>query len=86
MRTVPYDMYVTHMRVRVPPVDDWVRVDRCRFDPHNASLETRLMFNDLTISGRVNLFNDDSLQKEPVNPRPEDSCNMILRLRRAGIG
>ncbi|KAK5642139.1 hypothetical protein RI129_008306 [Pyrocoelia pectoralis] len=86
MRSAPYDMYVTEMRVRIPSTVSWVRVDKCRFDPRNASLETRLLFNDLTISGKVNLFNDGELQREPVNPSPEDSCNMILRLRRAGIG
>ncbi|KAF5269976.1 hypothetical protein FQR65_LT05775 [Abscondita terminalis] len=86
MRYAPYDMYVTEMRVRVPSTTSWVRVDRCRFEPRNSSLETRLLFNDLTISGRVNLFNEGELQREPVNPNPEDSCNMILRLRRAGIG
>ncbi|KAK4876572.1 hypothetical protein RN001_009078 [Aquatica leii] len=86
MRNAPYDMYVTEMRVRVPSKTSWVRVDRCRFEPRNSSLETRLLFNDLTISGRVNLFNEGELKREPVNPSPEDSCNMILRLRRAGIG
>ncbi|KAJ8947169.1 hypothetical protein NQ314_008670 [Rhamnusium bicolor] len=77
LRSAPYDMYVTDMRVRV---------DKCRYNPRNSSLETRLLFNDLTISGKVNLFNDAELQREPINPSPEDSCNMILRLRKAGIG
>lgn len=86
LRSAPYDMYVTEMRVRVPSASSWVRVDKCRFDPRNSTLETRLLFNDLTISGKVNLFNDGELQRAPVNPNPDDSCNMILRLRRAGIG
>ncbi|VEN40971.1 unnamed protein product [Callosobruchus maculatus] len=47
-----------------------VRVDKCRFDPRNTSLETRLLFNDLTISGRVNLFNELELQREPLDPFP----------------
>lgn len=63
-----------------------VRVDKCRYNPRNSSLDTRLLFSDLTISGRVNLFNDLDLQREPVTPNPEESCSMILRLRKAGIG
>ncbi|XP_018574284.1 uncharacterized protein LOC108913246 [Anoplophora glabripennis] len=86
LRSAPYDMYVTDMRVRLPPSNSWVRVDKCRFNPRNSSLETRLLFSDLTISGRVNLFNELDLQREPVTPNPEESCNMILRLRKAGIG
>lgn len=86
LRSAPYDMYVTDMRVRLPPSNRWVRIDRCRYNPSNNSLDTRLLFNDLTISGRVNLFNEAELQKEPLQPNPEDACNMILRIRRAGIG
>ncbi|XP_065160259.1 uncharacterized protein [Atheta coriaria] len=86
LRSVPYDMYVTDMRVRLPSSNSWVRVDNCRYNPRNNSLETRLLFNDLTISGKVALFNEAELQREPVHPDPEDACNMILRLRRAGIG
>ncbi|KAJ3662638.1 hypothetical protein Zmor_006977 [Zophobas morio] len=86
LRSAPYDMYVTDMRVRLPTSNSWVRVDRCRFNPRNSTLETRLLFNDLTISGKVNLFNGDMLQRAPIDPNPEDSCSMILRLRRAGIG
>ncbi|KAL1517885.1 hypothetical protein ABEB36_001591 [Hypothenemus hampei] len=86
LRSAPLDMYVTDMRVRLPPTKSWVRVDRCTFNPINHSLETKLLFNDLTISGRVNLFNDGQLQREPLSPNPQESCNMILRLRKAGIG
>ncbi|XP_050308865.1 uncharacterized protein LOC126745176 [Anthonomus grandis grandis] len=86
LRSAPLDMYVTDMRVRLPPSKSWVRVDKCAFNPINHSLETRLLFNDLTISGRVNLFNDGDLEREPISPNPEESCNMILRLRKAGIG
>ncbi|ERL86835.1 hypothetical protein D910_04238 [Dendroctonus ponderosae] len=86
LRSAPLDMYVTDMRVRLPSSQSWIRVDTCSFDPINHSLETRLLFNDLTISGRVNLFNDGQLQREPLSPNPEESCNMILRLRKAGIG
>uniref|UniRef100_A0A6P7GM13 Uncharacterized protein LOC114339779 n=1 Tax=Diabrotica virgifera virgifera TaxID=50390 RepID=A0A6P7GM13_DIAVI len=86
LRTAPLDMYVTNMKIKLPPSGGWVRVERCRFNPRNSSLETRLLFNDLTIMGKVNLFNEDELQREPIAPLPEDSCNMILRLRKAGIG
>lgn len=86
MRTVPYDMYVTEMRVRLPSANSWVRVDRCYYDPRNSSLHTRLLFNDLTISGKVNMFGEGDLQREPLGAVPESGCNMILRLRRAGIG
>ncbi|CAG9831518.1 unnamed protein product [Diabrotica balteata] len=86
LRTAPLDMYVTNMKIKLPPSGGWVRVERCRFNPRNSSLETRLLFNDLTIMGKVNLFNEGELQREPIAPLPEDSCNMILRLRKAGIG
>lgn len=85
LRTVPYDMYVTDMKVR-PHSNRWVRVDRCRFNPRNASLDTRLLFNELTISGKVNLFSEAQIQREPIQSDNQDACNMILRLRRAGIG
>nr|XP_022903090.1 uncharacterized protein LOC111415576 isoform X2 [Onthophagus taurus] len=87
LRSIPYEMYVTDMRVRLPSSTSWVRVDRCFFDPVNTSLDTRLLFSDLSIIGKVNLFGDgELLEKEPDQPDSEGSCNMILRLRRAGIG
>lgn len=85
LRSIPYDMYVTDMRVRLPPASSWVRVDRCQFDPRNKTLETRLLFNDLTISGNVNLFKEHDLKREPYH-YPKETCGMILRLRKAGIG
>ncbi|CAH0547989.1 unnamed protein product [Brassicogethes aeneus] len=85
LRNAPYDMYVTNMRVRLPSSNSWVRVDRCRYNPRNSSLETRLLFNDLTISGKVNLFDEDEVQRSPLEANPDDACNMILRLRKAGI-
>lgn len=51
----------------------WVQVDKCHFNANNRTLDTRLLFPDLTISGKVILH--------PAGGR----CNMILRLRRAGI-
>lgn len=129
MRSAPVNMYVTRMRVRLPQNQNWVRIERCYFDPRNVSLETRLLFSDLTISGSVNLHEgNDDLDKSNnlregserydrdtfydnrdfqgrIRYRTDDSedddrlrsrddyyersrrdCNMILRLRKAGIG
>ncbi|XP_011561574.3 uncharacterized protein LOC105391732 [Plutella xylostella] len=107
MRSAPVDMYVTRMRVRLPQNSNWVRVQKCYFDPRNISLDTMLMFNDLTISGNVDLFDASELDRgappnrlrRNYNPPPYDhdyprdyprnrgsGCNMILRLRKAGIG
>lgn len=110
MRTAPVNMYVTRMRVRLPQNSNWVRVEKCYFDPRNVSLDTMLLFHDLTISGNVDLYtsNADDLDRtipesrrlrrhyaesRSYDPYPEDTyrhrgkgCNMILRLRKAGIG
>lgn len=105
MRTAPVDMYVTRMRVRLPQNSNWVRVEKCYFDPRNVSLDTMLLFHDLTISGNVDLYDSNELGRENslnnrqrrnfVEPNRYDSpytrhrgngCNMILRLRKAGIG
>lgn len=110
MRTAPVDMYVTRMRVRLPQNSNWVRVEKCYFDPRNVSLDTMLLFHDLTISGNVDLFDANELNRDIppsrrlrrhyADARPYDGpyddrylrhrggngCNMILRLRKAGIG
>lgn len=108
MRTAPVDMYVTRMRVRLPQNSNWVRVEKCYFDPRNVSLDTMLLFHDLTISGNVDLYDANDLDRtippsrrlrrhyaesRSYDPYLEDSyryrgngCNMILRLRKAGIG
>lgn len=107
MRTVPVDMYVTRMRVRLPQNSNWVRVEKCYFDPRNVSLDTMLLFHDLTISGNVDLYDANDLdgtipssrrlRRHFVDTRSLDDpyldsrhrangCNMILRLRKAGIG
>ncbi|RVE50616.1 hypothetical protein evm_004740 [Chilo suppressalis] len=109
MRSAPVDMIVTRMRVRLPQNSNWVRVEKCYFDPRNVSLDTMLLFNDLTISGNVDLYDANELDRgAPPNgrlrrdyvPRPYEGpypaeaqyrnrgngCNMILRLRKAGIG
>ncbi|CAD6994061.1 unnamed protein product [Ceratitis capitata] len=67
---------VEDLRVRLPSKTTsarWVEVDKCRFSTQNSTLDTRLIFPDLTISGKVVL--------QPTGGR----CHMILRLRRAGI-
>ncbi|XP_052863660.1 uncharacterized protein LOC128270298 [Anopheles cruzii] len=64
---------VANLRVRIPQNHQWVVVDRCQFIEHNRTLDTKLEFPDLQISGRVIMH--------PSGGR----CDMILRLRRAGI-
>lgn len=67
---------VEDLRVRLPSKSTsarWVEVDKCRFSTQNSTLDTRLIFPDLTISGKVVL--------QPTGGK----CHMILRLRRAGI-
>ncbi|XP_052890831.1 uncharacterized protein LOC128299036 [Anopheles moucheti] len=64
---------VANLRVRIPQNHHWVVVDRCQFIEHNRTLDTKLEFPDLQISGRVIMH--------PSGGR----CDMILRLRRAGI-
>ncbi|XP_014362164.2 uncharacterized protein LOC106713809 [Papilio machaon] len=99
MRSAPVDMYVTRMRVRLPQNSDWVRVEKCYFDPRNISLDTMLLFHDITISGNVDLYDANEFDRTASNrrqrtyPDEENSyksrgngCNMILRLRKAGIG
>ncbi|XP_034831304.1 uncharacterized protein [Maniola hyperantus] len=105
LRSAPVDMYVTRMRVRLPQNSNWVRVEKCYFDPRNVSLDTMLLFHDLTISGNVDLYEANDLDRSmPQNRRRRNyadlqydpytgyakrntnGCNMILRLRKAGIG
>ncbi|KAH8416989.1 hypothetical protein KR222_000872, partial [Zaprionus bogoriensis] len=67
---------VEDLRVRVPPAKSsarWVEIDKCKFSTENSTLDTRLIFPDLTLSGKVVL--------QPTGGR----CNMILRMRHAGI-
>ncbi|XP_037036043.1 uncharacterized protein LOC119074148 [Bradysia coprophila] len=73
-RAIPHrNVEVAELRVRLPTNARWVHVDKCTFVPENRTLDTRLVFPDLTISGKV--F---------VRPH-QGNCEMILRLRRAGI-
>lgn len=66
---------VEDLKVRLPTENAvrWVEVDKCKFSSENSTLDTRLIFPDLTLSGKVVL--------QPTGGK----CNMILRLRRAGI-
>lgn len=58
----------------------WARVEKCIYDPSNNSLQTRVMFNDLSVSGVASL-----MPRNHQSPIPAESCKMTLRLRRAGI-
>ncbi|XP_069692169.1 uncharacterized protein [Periplaneta americana] len=86
MKTAPYDMYVTNMRVHVPTRAGWFRVEKCFYDPYNASVDTRLMFHDLKVSGMVKLYDEKAVLQDPLLPLPMETCNMTLRLRQAGLG
>lgn len=86
MRTAPYDMYVTNMRVHIPARTSWFRIDKCYYDPHNVSVETRLTFRDLKVSGVVKLYDEKAVLQDPLLPMPTETCNMTLRLRQAGLG
>lgn len=86
MRTAPYDMYVTNMRVHVPARTGWFRIERCYYDPYNVSVETRLAFRDLKVSGTVKLYDEKAILQDPLLPLPVETCNMTLRLRQAGLG
>lgn len=68
---------IAELRVRLPSNGrNWVRVNRCAFRSANRTLDTRLVFPDLTISGRV---------VQMPRSGAGDRCSMILRLRQAGI-
>ncbi|KAK0173690.1 hypothetical protein PV328_006847 [Microctonus aethiopoides] len=84
--SAPLEMIVANVAVKLPHGamtnrdDNWARVDRCYFEPGNNSLRSRVMLNDLSVSGVVSLV--------PNQRRVSilgESCRMNLRLRRAGI-
>lgn len=58
----------------------WARVEQCVYDPDRNSLRTRVVFNDLSVSGMVSLIPRD--RRALISA---ESCRMTLRLRRAGI-
>ncbi|XP_068085133.1 uncharacterized protein [Anabrus simplex] len=86
LRTAPYDMYVTSMQVKIPATNNWYRIEQCYFDPRNKSLDTRLSFQDMSVSGIVKLYDENAVLHDPLLPLPADICNMTLRLRKAGLG
>lgn len=87
LRSAPYDMYVTDLRVRVPRIsNNWVRIDNCRYDPLQSILQTRLIFNDLSISGAVKLYDEANILKNPEKSTAIEKCKMAIRLRQAGVG
>lgn len=57
----------------------WARVEQCMYEPNRHALRTRVVFNDLSVSGIVSLMPRDH------HPLIAESCRMTLRLRRAGI-
>ncbi|XP_076241662.1 uncharacterized protein LOC143183811 isoform X2 [Calliopsis andreniformis] len=78
-------MSVSRIAIKLPQDardtgNPWARVEKCIYDPNNNSLQTRVMFNDLTVSGIISLTPRDH---QP--PIPAESCRMTLRLRRSGI-
>ncbi|KAK9503004.1 hypothetical protein O3M35_011669 [Rhynocoris fuscipes] len=80
LRNAPYEMYVTDMRIKAP--GKWARVDKCRYDDSVGTLQARLVFRDLAVFGNVKIYDKASL----LSSNPMDSCNMTLRMRRAGVG
>ncbi|KYN11958.1 PREDICTED: uncharacterized protein LOC108767773 [Trachymyrmex cornetzi] len=85
LHSVPLEMSVSRMAVKLSENTKetrgyWARVEQCVYDPDHNSLRTRIVFNDLSVSGIVSLI--------PRNHQAlisAESCKMTLRLRRAGI-
>lgn len=86
LRSRPFEMYVTGMRIRIPGKSRWYRVQECAYDPVHDNLNVRMMFYDLTVAGQLQLYDESVLLRNPVNPFPQDSCNITMRLHKAGLG
>lgn len=86
LKTVPVDMYVTDLRVKVPGNLHWAKIDKCRFDPNTKILQARLLFKDLIVTSTVKLMNEEYLRMGNPVEAVTDRCNMTLRLRQAGLG
>ncbi|XP_075226055.1 uncharacterized protein LOC142327092 [Lycorma delicatula] len=89
LRSAPYEMYVTDMRVKIPgrTSNNWARVEQCRFDPTMSTLQSRLIFRDIAVTGAVKLYDENAPLKNPLRPSTmTDKCKMTIRLRRAGVG
>ncbi|CAL7933398.1 unnamed protein product [Xylocopa violacea] len=85
LHSAPLEMSVTRIAVKLPQGardtgNPWAKVEKCIYEPSNNSLRTRVMFNDLSVSGIISL-----MPQEHQPPIPPESCRMTLRLRRAGV-
>lgn len=86
LKSVPVDMYVTDLRVKVPGNLQWAKIDKCRFDPNTKILQAKLLFKDLIVTATVKLMNEEYLKMGNPVDAVTDRCNMTLRLRQAGLG
>ncbi|XP_029045334.2 uncharacterized protein LOC114877214 [Osmia bicornis bicornis] len=85
LRSAPLEMSVSRIAVKLPQGardtgNPSARVEKCVYEPNNNSLQTRVMFNDLSVTGLVSL-----MPRDHQPPIPAESCRMTLRLRRAGV-
>lgn len=59
LRSAPYDMYVTNLRLRLPHHKaGYIHIDKCRYDTLHKLLQTNLLFRDLSITGNIQLVSD----------------------------
>ena len=86
LRNLPLDMYVTDIKVRTPRVGNWVRIEKCQFSNRDNKMTAKILFNDLTVSGTVQLLDDTQTLKSSLHSIPREFCKMSLRLQRAGLG
>lgn len=86
LKSVPVDMYVTDMRVKVPGSVHWAKIEKCRFDPNTKILQAKLIFKDLIVTAAVKLLNEELMKYGNPLESVTDKCNMTLRLRQAGLG
>lgn len=66
----------------------WAKVERCMYEPVNNSIRTRVSFNELAVSGLVQLNAHEPSSTSRSSPHqllPAESCRMSLRVRRAGM-
>ncbi|XP_033214729.1 uncharacterized protein LOC117171482 [Belonocnema kinseyi] len=85
LHTAPLEMTVSRVAVKLPQDSTtrsgpWAQVEKCAYQPNDNSIHTRVVFNDLSVSGLVSLVPRDYRANFP-----SESCRMTLRLRRAGI-
>ncbi|XP_043464036.1 uncharacterized protein LOC122499649 isoform X2 [Leptopilina heterotoma] len=85
LQTAPLEMTVSRVAVKLPLDTStrggpWAQVENCSYEPNDNSIQTRVLFNDLSVSGLVSL-----VPRDYQAHFPSESCRMTLRLRRAGI-